>query len=288
MSLKRLTDLFEEGVTLPVTAKGGEVIPLWIAKLTPFEVEQSNHEGRIARARKMLAIKEVDNPEFTLFNALMADMPKQEIIDSLVREKANEFVLAAIRGMRSEEEWKERLEVMEWSPDQTRGLAPDHEDIQLLEKVLREYESEVERRTLEAGQDLRAELSDLTPEALHERYRDSYIDQRGLTAFSAEQQKNQIYLALRQCQGVERDGVWVHDACNHRQRWLDGPQDVESLPESLLMQIRVAYAEMSMSPDVARFSEGPASSSASSGPSSKQEDLAASGQTATSDAPAGT
>jgi hypothetical protein len=280
--LHRLTDLFEEGVTLPLRTTVGDEMTIWINKLTPFEQEEANQEGRIARARMMLAINEIGTPEYDLFRAGIQGIPAHAVIESLLANNANKYISDTVGELRSEEVWKERLEIIQFSSDQIAGKPPDDPEVLAVEKVLSEYTAEMDKRTKAMRNAAREELKSLPDKALRERYRLSYVEERGLAAFSAEQQLTQVFFALRRCEGVRReDKTWDHTACDHSQHWLADRNEVKSLPQTLLDQFRRAYAEMVMSPDTARFSEGPANSSASSGPSSKQADSAESGPVAT-------
>ena len=282
--LAKLTDLFEEGrpVTLKTPAGGSMIV--WINKLSPFEVEQTNHEGRIARARIMLAIKEIGTPEYDLFRANAQRSSKETIVKALVEAKGNEHLVKAIRDMHSDPEWREKLETLDWSSDQVAGK-PDHDiEVQALAKVLEDYQAEIDRRVEELATDLRLELSALPPDALREKYEESYVEARGMAAFTAEREMTQVFYALRQCEATTReDGDLDHENCNHAKRWLEDRQEAATLPGALLEQVKQAIDDVNMAPDAARFSAALVSSSDSSGPSSKQEDSVDSGQTETSD-----
>lgn len=286
--IHRLTDLFEEGVTLPLRTTNGDLVAIWVNKLTPFEQEEANQEGRIARARAILAIKEIGTPEYDLFRVGIEGIKSFAIIESLLATNANRYISEAVTKLRSEEEWRERLEVIQFSDDQVRDKGPDDPEVLLLDKIVREYTDEMAKRTEEARNDQRIELGALSEEDLREQYRLAYVTERGMAAFTAEQQKAQVYFALRRCDATQReDKTWDHSPCDHGQRWLTNRAEATTLPQGLLDQFRSAYIEVAMAPDAARFSEGPASSSASSGPSSKQADSEASGPEEMSVEPAG-
>lgn len=287
--LTKLTDLFQEGAVAALSTPSGGTVVVWINKLSPFENEQCNHEGRVARARMMLAIREIGTPEFDLFKASAEASKADSIIDALVADKGNEHLVKAIRDLHSDADWKPRLETLEWSSDQVKGKSDDDPEVQALAKILTEYQAELESRTTYLRDELREELRAMDLPALQELYLDSYVEQRGLAAFSQQQQKAQVFYSLRQCEGTDHgEATWTHENCNHAQRWLDDVAEVDTLPESLLQQVRAAYDDLNMAPDVARFSDALGSSSAPPEPSSKQEDSADSGPEATSVAPAGT
>jgi len=287
--LAKLTDLFQEGETVPLTTPSGQKMVVWINKLSPFEMEQANHEGRIARARTMLAIREVGTPDYALYQASSLASKPDALINDLIDAKANEHLVQVIRDLHSDPDWKERLETLEWSADQVEGKANDDPEVVALDKVMTEYQEEMESRTDHLRNELRMELQALPEDALREQYLAAYVEAQGLRSFTREQQATQVYYSLRQCEATDQgDGTYTHENCDHSKKWLTTRREVDEMPMNLLQQVREAYEAVNMPQDVARFSGGPASSSASSGPSSKQEGSTASGQTETSDAQGGT
>lgn len=296
--LAKLTDLFQEGTTVSLKTPTGPDVVVWINKLSPFEQEQSNHDGRIARARIMLAIREVGTAEYDLFRASAAHLPPEALIDALVAAKSNEHLVKVIHELHSDVDWKERLETLDWSGDQLKGKSDDDPEVAVVTKILREYQGELSKRQDYLADELRSELKALGEGELREQYYESYISSRGMAAFTREQQQAQVFYALRCCEGVstrttDNTGTsanvrWDHGKCDHSQRWLDEVSDVHGLPETLLNQVRTAYESLNMAPDVARFSAALGSSSVSPEPSSKQEDSVESGPEVTSEEPAGT
>lgn len=285
--LAKLTDLFEEGVVAPLkTSDGAEVseVVVWLNKLSPFEAEQAAHEGRIARARIMLAIKDITTPESDLFRVASEAAGKDVIVNELLSAKDNERTVKVIRELHSDKEWKERLETLEWSSEQLTGKADDDPEVAVVKKVLEEYQAEMASRTEFLRNDMRNELVAQSEDTLREMHRDSYSEAQGIAAFLREQAKSQTFYSMRVCEATRDDnGRWQHEGCDHHQRWLDDRQEVDQLPESLLRQVRAAYEDLNMPPDVARFLGGPASSSESRGPSSKPEESKESGPEVTSE-----
>jgi hypothetical protein len=287
--LVKLTDLFEEGVTVPLKAGDGSEVVVWLNKLSPFESEQAAHEGRVARARAMLAIDEIGTPESDLFRAASETVAVEVIITVLLDAKNNERTVKIHHELQSDKEWKEKLETLNWSSDQLKGKKDDDPEVKLVTKILADYQGEMASRSDFLRNEMRNELVALSPEKLRDMHRDSFRSDKGLAAFIREQAKSQIFYSLRVCEATRDDnGRWQHESCKHMQRWLDDRDDVDQLPGLLLSQVRAAYDELNMAPDVARFSGGPASSSESHGPSSKPEESKDSGPEVTSDEPAGT
>ena len=286
--LAKLTDLFEEGAVAPLKTSDGTEVVVWLNKLSPFENEQAAHEGRIARARIMLAIKEIGTPEADLFRLASEGASIESVINALLTDKDNERTVGVIRDIRADKKWKDRLETLEWSSEQLIGRADDDPEVKVIAKVLADYQAEIAKRTDRLRNQMRIELAAMPEDRLRQMHRESYAEQQGLNAFMREQSRSQIYYSMRMCEATrDANGRWQHKECDHSQRWLDDRSEVDQLPESLLDQVQRAYDELNMNPEVARFLGGPASSSESHGPSRPPEESKESGPAETSDEPVG-
>lgn len=288
MSLKRLTDLFEEGMVLQVVANDGSVIPFWIAKPNPFDEEEAVHEARTSRARLMLAIKEVGTPEYQLFQASLGEMSEPDMVEYLVGNKTLELTAKAIREVQSDTDWSEKIRLVEQSSEQLKDSPDDDPEVIAIKKVSEDASDEIDRRTQALIDELRSELRDLPRERLIERTLEDYAERRGLQRFTDVKVVQQVWMCLRQCMGTQTGGKWDHSECDHSTRWLERAEDVKRMPPAFFRQVKAAYDSITIDADTARFSEGPASSSASSGPASTQEDSKASGPVETPGGPAST
>lgn len=282
--LAKLSQLFAEGRELVL----GDVV-IWVQKLTTFTTEQCNHEGRVARARKMMEIKEIGSPEFDIFQATMIATSKESLVAGFVQAKGDDTFLQVLRELRSDADWRERIEVLEHSEEQMAGKPADDPENKVLAKIAVEYNDEVMKRVDLANADFKAELEALTEDDLRDRWREQYVESRGMQAFSATRARYEVYHAMRDCQGVrEEDGRWSHITCNHSRYFLDDIAEVEQLPTPVLVQVQEVLAAVTVPADLARFTDGPASSSESSGPSRTAEGSEASGPTAQPSGPATT
>lgn len=281
--LAKLTQLFEEGVMVPVTAPGqADPMTFWVNKLSPFEQEQCNREGRIARARRMLAIKEIGTPDHSLFQASSASVSDAAIIVSMIEGKSSEHFLAAMRSVRSDPAWSDRIDVLSGDePD-----SGDSAEVRLLSKIAVAHNEEVMKRQTALDNEFRRELEALAPEVLREQHDSQYVDNQGLAAFMAVQRKYQVFYFLRNCDAVTlKDGTWSHTKCKHQERTLADPSEVDLLPGAVLTPIQSAFQELMVDADTARFTAALPSSSDSSESSPSAEDSADSGPEETSPEP---
>lgn len=275
----KLSQLFAEGRELAFPSPDGDVV-IWIQKLSTFLVEQCNHEGRVARARKMMEIKEIGSPEFDIFQAQMIATSKQSLVVGFLQAKGDETFLQVLRDLRSDAEWRERIEVLEHSEEHMVGKDAEDPENKVLAKIAIEYNEEVMKRVDNANDEFKAELEALSEEDLRERWREQYIETRGMQAFSSTRSRYEAFHAMRDCQGVkDEDGRWSHITCNHSRYLLDDVADIEALPTPVLVKVQETLAAVTVPTDLARFTDGPASSSESSGPSRTAEGSEASGPT---------
>lgn len=279
----KLTQLFDQGVELVLSA--GVVV--WVSKLNSFMVEECNHQGRVASARRKAAIREIGSPEYELFLAEAEKLDKDQIVKALVGAKQNEHLFEVFADLRSDDEWREKVEVIEHSDEQLAGRPDDDPEKAYLTKLALDYSAEIQRRLSQIEDDYTKELSDLGTPELKERYQEQYLDARGGEAWSRMRRQYEIYLCLRDCEAEQPpDGErWDHSRCDHSKRMLDEPSDVNSLPDDALTRVRETYEALMVPQDLARFTDGPASSSASSGPVSSAGDSKPSGPSVTPSEP---
>lgn len=274
-NLQTLLALFDEGVAVPIA---GDMV-VWVNKLSPFQSEQINHQARIARARRMLAIKEVGTPESDLARAALVTKSNGEIVDLLARLKGDEHLLEASQSLHSADEWRERLEVLEHSAGQEQSP----EEVTTLAQVSVAYQEALLDLQQELQKDYKASIRDASREDLLELHANSYAEQQGLDRFIVVRRQLEIYYAMRECRGADPKGK--HLKCDHTLLFLEKSEDVALLPESVSTDVGAAYDKLNVPTELARFTAGPASSSESSGPSSSAEASAPSGPEETSAGP---
>lgn len=276
-SLKRVTDLFIEGTEVVVApgvpeAKIDPVI-MWVNKLNAFESEEARRAGQVARSRTVLALTLVGTPEKTLFEAALVTTPREEMIESLVANKNTEWFIKSVDSLRTDPEWKERLEINERSREQLAGRPEDDPEVKLIAKINEDYVADLRDREKRYATEYRAELESKPLDDLQDEYRKAWADIRGNDAFTREFTKAQVFYALRNCNSRRRDGNgrWDHSECNHLDRSLDDMGEVNQLPQGLLDHVAASIALLNTPNSDARFSAGATSSSASA-PSPEQEE----------------
>jgi hypothetical protein len=286
--IRRITDLFQEGQE--VVLRDEPAVLVWVQKLNPFERQECATDGASARARLVLALQQNDSPEALLFRSSLHKVTDEQLVDAIVRSYWSDDMNAGVDDVRADQDWKERLTVIERGFEQTEGRDEDDPEVQVLTETRNSYLDEVAKRADRRQEDRRTDLIGADRKELVDEYEQRWIDSRGSSAFSDAFRATEIYFSLRECQATAKDGNgrWQHDGCDHTRKWLDHRNEVSALPDGLIGTIREAIDRINMSPRDAKNSDRPGSSSASSPAQSEAAVSTASTQEETPSEPAGT
>lgn len=281
MSLARLTQLFAEGAELVLDPPGGgDPVVIWVAKLNSFEEEQASQAGRIARARLINAIREIGTPEYEWMQAQKGDTVSAAMVEVIVQAKESELFIKAINDLRSDPEWRERLEIMDHSDEtQLKGI-----ELEAHERLKADYTEALLERHDERKAELREELAALSRVNLEEQYELAFLNEQGMAAFGLERGRQHLYLCMRSCEATPPPpgGHWDHSRCDHQRFYLANVDEAQKLPQSVREKVEDKYNEISLPPSVARFMDALASSSESPEPSAAEAASTPSGPGATS------
>lgn len=284
MSLARLTQLFLEGTEVVLeTPDGSAKIPVYVAKLNAFEEEEANQQGRIARARRVNSHRELHTPEWEMLQERRRNVASLQMIEEILVSREPRLFTKVLADVRSDDDWRERMEVIEFSDLSTL----DADGIALVQQYQADLQRELIHRQNEATAELRTELIDLPRNALEDHYEEAWLEQRGFDAYGDERARQQLYLAMRTCVAEPpADGEkWDHGSCDHQQLFLASAGEVSRLPQYVRDKVEAAYASVAVSPSLARFTDALASSSASPEHSAQEEASTPSGPEGTSGEP---
>lgn len=259
--LKRVTDLFIEGTEVVFPVPDGEPVLLWVNKLNPFQVEECQRDGRAARSRVVLAIKDKGTAEYLTFEATMSEMDQVALVEAVLDQRNNTRFLDAVDDMRRDKEWIERIE----AAGRLTSDMSDAEREQVV-KINEEYADELQK-CIDARRDSeRLEMIAMDRASMEEEYRKGWLEGNGYNAFQREYTKTNLFYSVRLCQGVRTPvGSWDHTACNgHQQRALDDREESTQLPSGMVTALVEACREVEVPNRDARFSDAPPSSSESS------------------------
>src|SRR3954466_14924513 len=110
--LRRITDLFEEGVVVPLGVDQTGDLLLWVNKLNSFQTEEARRDGVARRGMRLSELGKPDTPERAAIDSEVETMTLDELRQAWVNQQAEEMYLAALDDIDAEPEWRERLDVI--------------------------------------------------------------------------------------------------------------------------------------------------------------------------------
>jgi len=265
--IKRVTDLFEEGREVVLDDNLEDPVLVWVNKINPFEQEECRKDGSVGRARAMLRLDDPESAESLLFGQALQGRSKENLAQALAYANQNEDYVNALDDVRSDEDWKDRLELLERGDQQLldSGVPMDDDESKLLAEINRAYMKHLAELVEKRQQKRIRDYQDQSLDEISEAYTKSYRDQAGSNGFLNEYRTTELYYALRDCQATPNDNLgWDHEKCSHRERLCGSRAEVRELPAGLIEKVRDAITLLNMTPRDAGNLDAPASSSASS------------------------
>jgi hypothetical protein len=241
-SYRRVPDLYVVGGVLELL--DGSV--MWLQIMNPFEREEAQHDAAVVRSRLMLALKDsADSDEMAQVRSMYIDLGRDGVIAQLLESKKVELFIEVMDDMRTEDDWRERIEILQRNDD-ISTLPTEMEQNYLIE-MQQAYALEVAKR-LESAVMVDSEiLEETSEESLYEQYRDWYLEQRGGTLGMGEYRLTEMWYACRACVASKTDGEWDHSGCEgHQIRVFESKDDVKHLPEKLQAVIVARLMELEM------------------------------------------
>ena len=267
--LRRVTDLFVEGVPLHLGTDDEGPVYMWINKPNSFQIEEARRDGQAQRGAKMVTLGDPQNPRRQAIMAELGTWTMEALVDALAKQRADDVYLDVLNDIETDPEWREKLEMMRRLPgllDDERADINDPRRDQVA-SLQQEYILNVSSRHTKAVAELRETLADETRESAEALYFERWREQETLDDYMAGKRITELFLAMRQCEATG-DPAFLddldHSACDHSKRFLDSRAEVRDLPSALEAKIAIAFDEQVMTDREAGNSDAPGSSSASS------------------------
>jgi hypothetical protein len=256
---KRVTDLYVEGVELPL--EDGSVI--WMQVLNPFERDEAVHDAQVARSRFVLAMKE-DGAERIKVEAKLAESGRDAFIKDLANLRSEEKLTEVISAIQDDPDWKERLDVIQRTDPDNNANPLNQEELLFLAKVQGEYIQEIYARQEIENTYLVRHYEAMNERDLLEEYLETWLQRRGGALAQGEYLLTEMWYGARCCNAMVAEEGYDHRTCDHSERVFDSKSEVRGLPEGLQILMRDALNSVSMSVRDAKNSDRQGSSSDSS------------------------
>lgn len=282
---RRLTDLFVTG--LPAQLPDGTHI--WIQALNSYQQDECRSDAQVARARLIMALRE-KGEEREKIEARFYEFGREHMISELADTRAKRKMADYVDAMRSDPEWKERLEILTRTDieDTATPLTPD--EVALLAQVNQEVLSELTTRESDENAFQVRRLEPMSDEDLITEWTEQWLESRGGEIAQGEYRLTEIWYATRWCNALAGpDGELDHSGCEgHGEKVFATRQDVRDVPGPLLQLIADTQSELNLAGRDPKGSGSAANSSNSSSTPNEPADSTPSTSTATPAPPPGT
>ena len=260
----RLTDLFTRGKPVVIGTPGYDAMVVWVTHLNAFERSEVQKDGAAGRAKRLHLMRPEDD-EMVIVEQTIIESDRTSLIDQLVRNKANDNYMKALDEIRTDKEWREKIEALERGDQllKDQGDAVDDQEVTRLAELNSAYLDELNRIQAMFDEETRAETENLTDEEVREAFRDSVRTFMATSAWLEEARISEIYYALRECNADPHE-PHIHTSCDHSVKLCPTRADVRALPDLVINAVRDAINELTVPLRDAGNSDAPRSSSASS------------------------
>src|SRR3954465_15752048 len=114
--LRRITDLFEEGVVVPLGVDQTGDLLLWVNKLNSFQTEEARRDGIARRGMRLAELGKPDTPERAAIASEIEQMSIEDLRLAWGNLQIEELYLAALNDVEAEPEWREKLDTIRRMP----------------------------------------------------------------------------------------------------------------------------------------------------------------------------
>lgn len=288
LTKRRVTDLWKVGTEVVLDDGRGDSIVVWCEKLTPLQQSEASRHADAARARYLARRFEPGSDEYQqqMGAVLALGDEKREMAEFVVGNERQRLHQAKTLQVSAEEGWDKDGYLQGLYDGWEGGLRDrwlaDRED----DEAARCF-AELERFNAEVEEEVQNELGPLieAKEALDlDQLRDEMvqrmieIDSSGV--WMEEYYRQQIFMGIRECDGVQTDDGWDHDRCNHKKVYFRAREEVDELAVPAIRLLRDAFQRLEVEPIEGKSSPEAPTSSPSSEPPAEEATEPSSGQMA--------
>lgn len=239
----RLTHLFVVGKAVELPGNGY----LWVQALNTYQRTEALTDGRVARARLITALKE-DGAQREVITGRFHEFGRAAMIEELSRERSVKKMGEYIADLRSDPEWKERMEIVLRTDEDDTATPLTPPEQEWIAKVNDDILAEMNRREADEFDFGKEHLDGLDDEGVIDEYCDEWFEGRGGDIASAEYKLTEMWYAARWCEATPppSDDVELdHSRCNgHQIKVFDTRKEVKDAPIDLISLITAALAEL--------------------------------------------
>jgi hypothetical protein len=240
---RRITDLFVVGKPVPLA----DGTYLWVQALNAYQRDECVSDAQVARARLVMALRETGD-ERTKIEARFYETGRDTAITELADLKMRAKISEVLEDLRSDPDWKERLEILLRTDTSDTAEPMTPEEMRLLATINDDVMAEMHKREADEAAYQTEQLSRLTDEELIEEWLEQWVESRGTSLAAAEYRLTETWYATRYCNALPvPDGELDHTECDgHTERIFESRTDVREVPETLLSLVQDALMEINV------------------------------------------
>jgi len=281
--LQGISALFQEGTEANLgTDQAGKPVVVWMNKLNSFEVEESLRDASVARAERMASLGD-DSSEVRGAKVEVDLWSDDDLAMAIVSFQDAECTMEALNNLQAEHEgWMELEDHVRRGPQLLAddGVQPGDPRFETLNDKMNEYMRLLNAEVSKVTAEHLADLKDKSRPKLEAKFMEQWRSRRTTDEWQGAKRMTEIWLSARRCEAVLEGGgrtlagemVWDHSACDHSVKQFSERKQIRRIPDGAMQIIVRAFESLQMSPRDMGNSDAPASSSASSEPSSTPEE----------------
>lgn len=260
---RRLADLYVVGKEVTLDDGDGPVT-IWMQKLNPVDHESALRNANAVRARVLAARKDHDSLDYVTLRSDVEDQSRDELLMFLsfdavqTRSEAIEAELAA------ENEWSDSNYLQGLMDSWQGGLKdvyaadPENADAKHVHDEMDRWATLLQDRIEAEREGIVRDLDLKTDEELQDQVLERTLRVNADMSWLAEYHRCEVWLSVR-------------DPEHHKQKYFARREDVDDLPQEVLLVLISEYRDLTVEPTEGKDLPGTPASSEPSVPSEKEE-----------------
>lgn len=236
---RRLSDLFQKGQLLQFDDGDGDVVEVYLKKLSPIELETVLRNANSARARYVTALRDPSSKEYNeVYAASVDSLTDQTLcIEFLVDNDLVGRMMSIESELADEPEWKDKGYLQglydAWNDGLSEKDPEEDEEARRVKAELDRFQGLVEE-AMETAREIQRKKYEMMPEEdLQKLALEKLLKARADSAWLNELRLSEVYVATR-------------DPENHKRMYFDTREDLAELPGEVLRKLLDTYREMTV------------------------------------------
>jgi hypothetical protein len=260
---RRLEDLYIRGRQVVIDDGTGDPVTVWMQKLNPLEHEKAIRKAGAAKARVLMALRDIDSEEYQEAYSDVVDLgPREALVEYLIADESAKIRDAKETELSFADEWRDENYLQglrdAWEdPDaplkDVYATNPDDEEAHRVFLELKRFADQVAAEVDPEIEALKQDWVDAPEEDIRKKTLERFIELRAGLAWLREFRRAEVYFGTR-------------DSEDHRKYYFASRDQVDGLANEVFFQLSTACQDLMVEPAEGKDSPKTPSSSPSSEP----------------------